>query len=183
MHGAWTAYRALLPRRVLTGPAARSCQGGRCSPGPSVPLGLSPSSRWAWPSSRPSPPLVGFGPAPPSRSRRAFPSRVSLTRRSAVPSRGCQPLRDSLTAPVVRLKGRPRSWLAPRAPLASPLADGPSSDRRSPHPRKEPRTGCGDDRLQPIAFRFCVLRQILPAVPVFLSYERIFWDEVSFRLR
>jgi hypothetical protein len=37
--------------------------------------------------------------------------------------------------------------------------------------------------LQPIAFRFCVLRQILPAVPFFLSYERIFWDEVSFRLR
>jgi hypothetical protein len=37
--------------------------------------------------------------------------------------------------------------------------------------------------LQPLAFRFCLLQQILPAVPLFPSFDRTFQDEVSFRLR
>jgi hypothetical protein len=37
--------------------------------------------------------------------------------------------------------------------------------------------------LQPKAFRVCVLRQILPAVPLFPSFVGTFQDEVSFRLQ
>ena len=37
--------------------------------------------------------------------------------------------------------------------------------------------------LQPLAFRFCLLQQNLPAVPFFLPHGRTFRDEASFRLR
>jgi hypothetical protein len=37
--------------------------------------------------------------------------------------------------------------------------------------------------LQPMAFRFRLLRQILPAVPLFPSFGGTFQDEVSFRLQ
>jgi hypothetical protein len=120
--------------------------------------------------------------------------RVSIARRLPRPVAGPGPLLGSHTFPFPSVRaannpgyvftspGRHHYWWPHRILGLSRLCRS-RPDRTSVPGESRLHCRSYDLFLQPLAFRFYLLQQILPAVPLFPSFDGTFQDEVSFRLR